>query len=157
MMKPMRELTPKEIRSIRKLVTSKCASYDKEYGCLPLSGTPQNHRFCGERRSSGMNELWADQTEASDMELVTTSECPMLNICYTHSAMCSYFRESVLPNDPELSAAFQPLPTKSCKYCGKSFPVDGRKVYCSANCANAASREQTAARVRKHRKKKADM
>ena len=71
--------------------------------------------------------------------------------------MCSYFRESVLPNDPELSAAFQPLPTKRCKYCGKPFPVDGRKVYCSANCADAASREQTAARVRKHRKKKADM
>ena len=122
MMKPQRELTPKEIRSIRKLVTAKCANYDKEYGCLPLD-----------------------------------CECPMLNICYTHSAMCSYFRESVLPNDPELSAAFQPLPTKSCKYCGKSFPVDGRKVYCSANCADAASREQTAARVRKHRKKKADM
>ena len=116
MMKPMRELTPKEIRSIRKLVTSKCANYDKEYGCLPLD-----------------------------------CECPMLNICYTHSAMCSYFRESVLPNDPELSAAFQPLPTKRCKHCGKPFPIDGRKVYCSANCADAASREQTAARVRKHR------
>ena len=75
MMKPMRELTPKEIRSIRKLVTTKCANHDKEYGCLPLD-----------------------------------CECPMLNICYTHSAMCSYFRESVLPNDPELSAAFQQLP-----------------------------------------------
>ena len=122
MMKPQRELTPKEIRSIRKLVTTKCANYDKEYGCLPLD-----------------------------------CECPMLNICYTHSAMCSYFRESVLPNDPELSAAFQPLPTKRCKYCGKPFPIDGRKVYCSKNCADAASREQTAARVRKHRKKKADM
>ena len=35
MMKPQRELTPKEIRSIRKLVTTKCANYDKEYGCLP--------------------------------------------------------------------------------------------------------------------------
>lgn len=81
MMKPMRELTPKEIRSIRKLVTAKCANYDKEYGCLPLD-----------------------------------CECPMLNICYTHSAMCSYFRESVLPNDPELSAAFQSLPTKRCKH-----------------------------------------
>ena len=30
MMKPQRELTPKEIRSIRKLVTAKCANYDKE-------------------------------------------------------------------------------------------------------------------------------
>ena len=92
MMKPQRELTPKEIRSVRKLVTVKCANYDKEYGCLPLD--------CA---------------------------CPMLNICYTHSAMCSYFRESVLPNDPELSAAFQPLPTKRCKHCGKPFPVTGAR------------------------------
>ena len=95
MMKPQRELTPKENRSIRKLVTTKCANYVKEYGCLPLD-----------------------------------CECPMFGICYTNSAMCSYFRESVLPNDPELSAAFQPLPTKRCKHCGKPFPIDG--VRCTA-------------------------
>ena len=29
----------------------------------------------------------------------------MLGICYTTSAMCCYFREAVLPNDPELEAA----------------------------------------------------
>ena len=68
MMKPQRELTPKEIRSIRKLVTSKCANYDKEYGCLPLSGTPQNHRFCGERRRVKP----ATRGGMKDMELVTT-------------------------------------------------------------------------------------
>lgn len=31
-----RELTAKERRGIKKLVTSLCANYDKEYGCLPL-------------------------------------------------------------------------------------------------------------------------
>lgn len=31
-----RELTGKEKRQIKKLVVSKCANYDKEYGCLPL-------------------------------------------------------------------------------------------------------------------------
>ena len=31
-----RELTGKEKRQIKKLVTSLCANYDKEYGCLPL-------------------------------------------------------------------------------------------------------------------------
>ena len=41
-------------------------------------------------------------------------ECPMLGICYTNSAMCRYFRESVLPNDPELEAALQALPTRRC-------------------------------------------
>ena len=32
------ELTAKEKRAIRKLVTSGCANYDNEYGCLPLDG-----------------------------------------------------------------------------------------------------------------------
>ena len=32
----MRELTPKEKRSIKKLVKDLCANYDTEYGCLPL-------------------------------------------------------------------------------------------------------------------------
>ena len=40
MSKTYRELTGKEKRQIKKLVVSKCANYDKEYGCLPLSGTP---------------------------------------------------------------------------------------------------------------------
>lgn len=31
-----RELTARERRGIKKLVTSLCANYDKEYGCLPL-------------------------------------------------------------------------------------------------------------------------
>lgn len=33
-----RELTAKEKRAIRKLVTASCANYDKGYGCLPLDG-----------------------------------------------------------------------------------------------------------------------
>ena len=36
MSKTYRELTGKEKRQIKKLVVSKCANYDKEYGCLPL-------------------------------------------------------------------------------------------------------------------------
>ena len=32
-----RELTRSEKTAIRKLVTSSCANYDKEYGCLPLN------------------------------------------------------------------------------------------------------------------------
>ena len=82
-------------------------------------------------------------------------ECPMLGICYTSSAMYRYFREAVLPNDPELEAALQATPTKRCQRCGKPFPVSGRRVYCSDQCAAAARKEQTAARVRKFRSKAA--
>ena len=120
MAKTKREFTTGERRSIRKLVTSHCANYDSEYGCLPLD-----------------------------------CQCPMLGICYTNSAMCRYFRESVLPNDPELEADLQSLPTRRCQRCGKPFPVNGRRVYCSDNCAEASRKEQTAARVRKYRSKAA--
>ena len=82
-------------------------------------------------------------------------ECPMLGICYTNSAMCRYFWEAVLPNDPKLESALNALPTRRCQRCGKPFPVSGRRVYCSDNCADAARKEQTAARVRKYRSKAA--
>ena len=148
----IRELTPKEMRSIKGLVKGLCANYDAEYGCLPLSGSPQNQRFCGERRIGGMNEF-SPTVETNDMELVTSSDCPMFGICYTNSAMCRYFREAVLPNDPELLASLEGQAVRSCQFCGKKFPTDGKRAYCSDQCAAAARRQQTAARVRKFRNK----
>ena len=78
-----RELTGREKQRIKKLVTSLCANYDKEYGCLPLD-----------------------------------CECPMLGICFTNSALCRYFRKSVLPEDTALEAVFTQTPTTHCKQCG---------------------------------------
>ena len=113
-----RELTGREKQQIKKLITSRCANYDKEYGCLPLD-----------------------------------CDCPMFGICYTNSALCRHFRNALLPTDPELEAVFTRTPTTICKQCGKPFPIDGKRVYCSERCAEAARRQQTAARVRKHREK----
>ena len=113
-----RELTARERRRVRKLVTSLCANYDAEYGCLPLD--------CG---------------------------CYMFGVRNRGSALCRYFREAVLPNEPELQAVFQPAPLKSCKLCGGKFPAKGRQVYCPERCAQEARRRQTAARVRRHRQK----
>ena len=108
----------------------------------------------GERRS--IRKLVTGSCANYDSEygcLPLDRECPMLCICFTNSAMCRYFREAVLPNDPELEAALQGLPTKRCQHCGKPFPVSGRRVYCSDNCADDARKKQTAARVRKYRSK----
>ncbi|WP_275443737.1 cysteine-rich VLP protein [Petralouisia muris] len=106
-----RELTGREKQRIKKLVTSLCANYDKEYGCLPLD-----------------------------------CNCPMLGICFTNSALCRCFRKSVLSEDAELEAVFTQTPTTHCKQCGKPFPTDGKRVYCSQHCAEEARRKQTAAR-----------
>lgn len=116
MSKTHRELIPREKQRIKKLIVSKCASYDKEYGCLPLD-----------------------------------CECPIFGICFTNSALCTWFRDAVLPDTPELQAVFEPQPLKVCKECGKHFPAHGKRVYCSEKCAETARRRQTAARVRKHR------
>ena len=117
-----RELTGREKQWIKKLVTSLCANYDKEYGCLPLD-----------------------------------CDCPMFGICFTNSALCRYFRKSVLPEDAELEAVFTQTPTTHGKQCGKPFPTDGKRVYCSQHCAEEACRRQTAARVRKYREKQQQM
>ena len=117
-----RELTGREKQRIKKLVTSLCANYDKEYGCLPLD-----------------------------------CNCPMLGICFTNSALCRYFRKSVLPEDAGLEAVFTQISTTHCKQCGKPFPTDGKRVYCSQRCAEEARRKQTAARVRKYREKQQQM
>lgn len=122
MTNPIRELTEKEVRGIKKLVTQHCANYDPEYGCQPLD--------CA---------------------------CVMLGKTYCGNAMCRYFRECVLPNEPELNATLQGFAAKRCKHCGKPFPAEGRRMYCSDNCNAAAQREQTTKRVRKYRKKKAEV
>lgn len=52
-----RELTGREKQRIKKLVTSLCANYDKEYGCLRYRGPQKVIRLFGERRSSGVSEF----------------------------------------------------------------------------------------------------
>ena len=117
-----RELTGREKQRIKKLVTSLCANYDKEYGCLPLD-----------------------------------CDCYMFGICFTNSALCTKFRSDLLPTEPELQAVFESLPLAVCKQCGKHFQKNGKRAYCSDKCAEEARRQQTATRVRRHRKKAQQM
>ena len=117
-----------------------------------------NHRELTGREKQRIKKLITSLCANHDKEygcLPLDCECPMLGICYTNSAMCRYFRESVLPNDPELEAALQAIPAKRCQRCGKPFPVSGRRVYCSDQSADEARKKQTAARVRKYRSKAA--
>lgn len=148
-----RELTGREKQKIKKLVTSCCANYDKEYGCLPLSGTPKSRKTLGGEEEQRRERAFRACTETSDTKLATTSECLMFGICYTNSALCRRFRNALLPTAPELQTVFEPQPLKVCKECGKHFPAQGKRVYCSEKCAEAARRRQTAARVWKHRGK----
>jgi hypothetical protein len=73
---------------------------------------------------------------------------------FANDKICRYFRDSVLPLDPELEAIFFDKHLKSCKHCGKKFEYNGRKAYCSESCRKEAQRIMNAARVRKYREKK---
>ena len=75
--------------------------------------------------------------------------CPQL---ITSSLICKYFREIVLPNDPDLQAMllFQP-DARRCMICGASFlPASNRTKYCR-NCAATVHRKQKAECERRRR------
>ena len=77
-----------------------------------------NHRELTGREKQRIKKLITSLCANHDKEygcLPLDYECPMFGICYTNSALCSYFRKSVLPEDAELEAdspAHQP-PTAS--------------------------------------------
>ena len=81
MTKTYRELTGKEKRQIKKLVVSKCANYDKEYGCLPLSGTPKSRKTFWGEEAQRSERVFRACTETSDMTLATTCVCYMFWVC----------------------------------------------------------------------------
>ncbi len=79
-------------------------------------------------------------------------ECYMLNKCWT-GAYCRYFREAVLPLDPDLEAAILPQgpSTKPCQVCGRPIPRRDKQRYCSPACAKAAHRKQQRSHMIKKR------
>ena len=80
--------------------------------------------------------------------------CYMLEKCWT-GALCRYFREAVLPNDPVLEASLAvegPAPeTRPCPICGRVFFPDGRTRYCSPGCTKAARLKKQRGYMRKYR------
>ena len=79
-------------------------------------------------------------------------ECVMLHKCWTGGG-CRYFRDAVLPLDPMLVAAImgEAVETRPCALCGGVFPVDGKRVYCSAACEKNALRKKKRDYMRKKR------
>lgn len=85
-------------------------------------------------------------------------ECYMLGKCWT-GALCRYFREAVLPLNPELEASITgegaALDMRPCAVCGRPFLPEGRQAYCSEACKAEGNRRKSRERVRKMRGKNA--
>ena len=65
---------------------------------------------------------------------------------YTNTAMCKYFKKSILPLNPELEAALEgeniTERTKKCEVCGKEFYAAGNKSKYCQYCARRVHRRQ---------------
>jgi len=70
---------------------------------------------------------------------------------------CKYFRSSVLPAHKALEASLGRKHVKVCKVCGGGFVPNGSQAYCSDKCRADGEKRMTAARVKKHRKKRGDV
>ncbi|MGE9958859.1 hypothetical protein [Cloacibacillus porcorum] len=92
---------------MKKLVTSLCANYDKEYGCLPLSGPRKVTRLFGERRSSGVSELF-----------VFARKRAIQSLRRRVSAICSV-SASPTAHCAGSSVRICCPPSRSCKPCSK--------------------------------------
>ena len=83
--------------------------------------------------------------------------CYMLHKCWT-GAYCRYFREAVLPLDPELLAALTveggSPELRACTVCGRAFLPEGRQAYCSDACKAEGNRRKSRERMRKMREKR---
>ena len=95
--------------------------------------------------------MCANYDRESGLCLPLDCACYMLHKCWT-GAYCRYFREAVLPLDPELQAA---LTTEGispelrvCAVCGKAFLPEGRQAYCSDVCKAEGNRRKSRERMR---------
>lgn len=79
MTKIYRELTCKEKWQIKRLVTSLCANYDKEYGCLPLDCNCYMFGIC--HTSSALCKWFLNALLPTEPELQAVFEPQPLAVC----------------------------------------------------------------------------
>ena len=87
--------------------------------------------------------MCANYDRESGLCLPLDCACYMLHKCWT-GAYCRYFREAVLPLNPELQAS---LTTEG-------ISPEGRQAYCSDACKAEGNRRKSRERMRKMREKR---
>lgn len=85
-------------------------------------------------------------------------ECYMFyGVGYTNTAMCKYFKNSVLPLNPQLEATLNGEDIaeriKKCEICGNEFYTTGNKSKYCKYCAHRVRRRQKNESDRKRRLK----
>lgn len=142
----------------------------KKFRALIVEPRPSGHR--GPKSYMDARELTRDEKKKirtlvtgmcanydreSGLCLPLDCACYMLHKCWT-GAYCRYFREAVLPLNPELQAALTTEgispELRACAVCGKAFLPEGRQAYCSDACKAEGNRRKSRERMRKMREKR---
>jgi len=90
--------------------------------------------------------------------LLLNGKCYMAyGVAYTNSGLCKYFRNAVLPLNPQLEAVLNgdlsDDTVKDCSVCGAAFRQSGRSSFCSDSCRAKSKRVQDRNSKRKQREK----
>ena len=116
------------------------------------------HRELTRTERTAIRKLVKDLCANYDSEygcLPMNSTCYMFyGVGYTNTGMCKYFHKAVLPTNPALEAILtsgEVVETRFCGICGRTFPANRKKTYCSNACAGKAQRKQQREHMRKKR------
>lgn len=111
------------------------------------------------REKASIHNLVTQECANYDPEygcLPLDGECYMKTIGYSDSPICPYFKQCVLPLNPDLEARLIGGNIGTCKLCGKRYLKVGKIQYCSQACREEAKRRNGRERVRRHRNNKGD-
>ena len=126
MTKTYRELTGKEKRQIKKLVVSKCANYDKEYGCLPLDCECYMFGVC--YSCSGLCSYFRKAVLPEDKELqAVLSRCPLRSV----RNAANTFRRTVNVSTVPTSAPQKQDASKRRQECVSTENKSGNEPLCN--------------------------
>ena len=121
MTKTYRELTGKEKRQIKKLVVSKCANYDKEYGCLPLDCECYMFGICYTNSAlyrKFRSDLLPEAPELQAVFAYLFAGCAMLTRHAGASVHCALFGKATFALGKQLNAFSAALSASgTCVFC----------------------------------------
>jgi len=122
--KEPRELTPAELRDIRRLVTTMCANYDKTYDCCTLLDDYGCYMF---------SKRFADRRLCKYFEVAVLPLNPELERRLVYCILRH---------------------TKPCAVCDRKFALKGRRIYYSSKCRKLGTQIKERDKKRKQRQSK---
>ena len=131
--------------------------YERDY-FMKKPKTSGTYREQTRAEHAAIRKLVKDLCANHDHEygcLLLDGNCYMFyGVAYTNTGLCKYFRDSILPTDPILEATLTggvTVETRPCGICGRAFPVNGKKAYCSDACAGKAKNRKQRGYMRERR------